>query len=58
MAADGRMVDVGQGTIPFGRILAQRDQAGIRHCFVEHDEPADPFASIAASYAWLRGLRF
>jgi sugar phosphate isomerase/epimerase len=58
MSADGRMVDVGSGRIPFARIFAQQKTAGIRHFFVEHDEPADPFASIAASYAYLRGLRF
>jgi sugar phosphate isomerase/epimerase len=55
---DHRMVDVGAGTIDFKKILAQRDRAGIRHCFVEHDEPADPFASIRASYEYLKGLEF
>jgi sugar phosphate isomerase/epimerase len=58
MSADGRMVDVGRGRIPFARIFAQQKVAGIRHYFVEHDEPADAFASISASYAYLRGLRF
>jgi len=58
MSADGKMVDVGRGRIPFARIFAQQKAAGIRHYFVEHDEPADAFASIAASYAYLRGLRF
>jgi sugar phosphate isomerase/epimerase len=58
MSRDGKMVDVGKGTIDFRRIFADREQAGIRHFFVEHDEPANPFASIASSYAWLRGLRF
>lgn len=58
MSRDGKMVDVGKGTIDFRKIFADREQAGIRHFFVEHDEPADPFASIATSYAWLRGLRF
>ena len=58
MSADGRMVDVGRGRIPFARIFAQQKLAGIRHYFVEHDEPADPFASITASYGYLRGLRF
>jgi hypothetical protein len=49
---------VGRGRIPFARIFAQQKAAGIRHFFVEHDEPADAFASITASYAYLRGLRF
>ena len=52
------MVDVGAGAIDWAAIFAHRKQAGIKHEFVEHDEPADPFASIAASYAYLRALRF
>jgi sugar phosphate isomerase/epimerase len=50
-----RMVDVGSGTIDFRRIFARRD-AGIRHFFVEHDQPADPLASIRASFAHLKQL--
>ena len=46
-----RMVDVGQGTIDFRRIFARREQAGIRHYFVEHDDPPDPLAFARASYA-------
>ena len=51
-----RMVDVGQGTIDFRRIFARREQAGIRHYFVEHDDPPDPLAFARASYRYLRGL--
>ena len=54
--ADGKMVDVGAGAIDWRAIFAQRRQAGIRHYFVEHDEPADPFASITASYRYLSTL--
>lgn len=54
--ADGQMVDVGQGVIDFRSIFARRGQAGIRHYFVEHDEPPDPFGSIRASYDYLRRL--
>jgi len=57
-AADGRMVDVGTGSVDWAAIFAKRDEAGIRHYFVEHDEPADAFASAAASYQYLRALRF
>jgi len=56
--ASGQMVDVGQGTIDWSAIFAKRKQAGIKHEFVEHDEPGDPFASIAASYSYLKALRF
>lgn len=56
--ADGRMVDVGSGAIDWAAIFSGRKEAGIRYEFVEHDEPADPFGSLAASYAYLRALRF
>lgn len=56
--ANGTMVEVGQGAIDFGAIFARHAQAGIRHYFVEHDEPDDPFASIEASYRHLRALDF
>ena len=58
MAADGAMVDVGAGRLPFATYFAQSKQAGIQHYFVEHDEPRDPMTSIAASYQYLRGLKF
>ena len=51
-----RMADVGAGTIDWRSLFAQRRRAGIRHYFVEHDEPADPFASITASYRYLSRL--
>ena len=55
---DHRMVEVGAGKIDFKKIFAQSDQAGIKHYFVEHDEPADPFASIRASCEYLKRLEF
>jgi sugar phosphate isomerase/epimerase len=57
-APDHRMVDVGAGTIDFRRIFARREDAGIEHAFVEHDEPADALASIKASYDYLTRLTF
>jgi sugar phosphate isomerase/epimerase len=57
-APDHRMVDVGAGTIDFKKIFAHRAEAGIQHYFVEHDEPAEPFASIRASCAYLKQLEF
>jgi sugar phosphate isomerase/epimerase len=53
---DGRMVDVGDGTIDFAAILADPVAASIRHCFVEHDIPDDPFRSVAASHQVLRRI--
>ena len=55
-AADGRMVNVGAGTIDFARIVARAGSAGIRHWFIEHDEPADPLRDAAASLAAFRQL--
>jgi sugar phosphate isomerase/epimerase len=58
MAAGGAMVDVGAGQLPFGKYFAQSAKAGLRHYFVEHDEPTDPMASIDAAYRHLRALKF
>ena len=55
-APEHRMTEVGSGTIDWRRIFSHREQAGIRHYFVEHDQPADPFASIEASYRYLARL--
>jgi sugar phosphate isomerase/epimerase len=53
-----RMVDVGRGRIDFRSIFARHEQAGIRHYFVEHDEPADPLGFARRSYQFLRRLEF
>ncbi|MDP9205523.1 MAG: sugar phosphate isomerase/epimerase, partial [Gemmatimonadota bacterium] len=55
---DNQMVDVGKGKIDFRQICAQSDKAGIKHYFVEHDQPADPIATITNSYRFLHALRF
>lgn len=52
-----RMVDVGKGTIPWPRLFAERKLAGIKHYFVEHDNPPDPLASLRASFRYLRDLK-
>lgn len=56
VAEDGSMVDVGSGVIDWPAIFAHADTAGIRHFFVEHDQPADPLASIRNSYRHLSRL--
>lgn len=53
---DHDMVDVGDGVIDFAALLAEARRAGVLHAFVEHDQPADPIASVEASYAHLAGL--
>jgi len=55
---DNKMVDVGKGTINFRSIFAQSEKAGVKHYFVEHDNPADPIATLRNSYNYLRSLTF
>ena len=56
-APDYRMADVGAGAMDWRGIFALRQRAGIKHYFIEHDEPTDPWASITASYRYLNALR-
>lgn len=55
---DNKMVDVGKGTINFPAIFAQSDKAGIEHYFVEHDQPADPIATIRNSAQYLLNVTY
>ena len=55
---DNKMVDVGSGVIDFKTIFAQSDKAGIRHYFVEHDQPANPIATITNSARYLHAITF
>lgn len=57
-APEHRQVDVGAGTINFAAIFARREQAGIRHAFVEQDDPANALAMLRASYEHLARLRW
>ena len=56
MDAAGRMVDVGAGVIDFAAVAAESRRAGIRHWFVEHDEPPAPLDHARASYRALRRI--
>jgi sugar phosphate isomerase/epimerase len=58
MSRDGRIVDVGQGIIDFRSIFAQSERGGIKHYFVEHDEPPQPLADAKVCYDYLRRLTF
>ena len=55
---DKKMVDVGQGKFDFRSIFARSAKAGFKHYFVEHDQPADPIATIRNSYNYLHALRY
>lgn len=52
------MTEVGSGIIDWKKIFAQSDKAGIKHYFVEHDNPKIPLESIKKSYDYLARLRF
>lgn len=52
------MTEVGNGIVDWKRIFAKSGQAGIKHYFVEHDNPSSPFESITKSYQYLEKLRF
>jgi len=54
----GRLADVGQGTIDWKRIFAHSEKAGIKHYFVENDEPKSAFDAIKTSYDYLSKLQF
>ena len=56
--ANGTMTDVGKGEIDWKAIFAKAELGGIKHYFVEHDNPKSPFDSIQASYEYLEKLRF
>jgi sugar phosphate isomerase/epimerase len=55
-AGDGRMTDVGSGVIDWTEIFRHRERAGIRHYFVEHDDPQEPFQSVKSSLRYLSQL--
>jgi sugar phosphate isomerase/epimerase len=54
--SNGNVADVGSGRLDFAQILRQRRKAGLRHFFVEHDQPANPLQSIRTSYHYLSTL--
>jgi sugar phosphate isomerase/epimerase len=57
-ASMAEIADVGSGVIDWKRILSHSGQAGIKHFFVEHDNPKRPIESVRVSYEYLNRLRF
>lgn len=55
-APERTMRDVGAGTIDFATILEKGKAQGLKHWFIEHDNPADPIASVRASAAAMHSL--
>jgi len=54
----GRMADVGEGSVNWKRIFEQSGKAGIKHYFVENDDPKSAFDDIKISYNYLQKLTF
>ena len=52
------LADVGTGIIDWKRIFAHSEQAGIKHYFVEHDNPKNGLETARVSYEYLEKLRF
>ena len=55
---EGHLADVGQGAINWKNLFANDAKAGIRHYFVENDDPKSAFDDIKISYNYLRDLKF
>jgi sugar phosphate isomerase/epimerase len=58
MTKSGEMVDVGKGFIDFAAIFRHSAEAGLKHVFVEHDEPPAPLDDARTSYEYLRQLTY
>jgi sugar phosphate isomerase/epimerase len=52
----GEEADIGTGDVDFDTILAHAGLAGLKHGFVERDNPADPVVSLRANHDAIRPL--
>ncbi|MGX1886674.1 sugar phosphate isomerase/epimerase family protein [Streptomyces sp. NPDC055287] len=58
MAPDGDFADVGSGVLDFPAMFDVARRGGVKQWLVEHDAPADPFATALNSYTYLSRLRY
>ncbi|MDQ8704942.1 sugar phosphate isomerase/epimerase [Streptomyces sp. LHD-70] len=58
MAPDGSFTDVGSGVLDFAAMFRHAHVGGVKQWLVEHDSPADPFATARNSYGYLAALRY
>lgn len=56
--ANGTMTDVGKGVIDWKALFAKADLGGVKHYFMEFDDPKAPFESVQASYEYLEKLSY
>src|SRR5580704_4914032 len=52
------LTDAGTGVVNWKRIFAHSEQAGIKHYFVEHDNPKNSMETARVSFEYLEKLRF
>jgi hypothetical protein len=52
------ITEVGSGIMNCKQIFPRSAQAGMKHYFVEQDNPKMPMASARISYGYLKHLRF
>lgn len=57
-SSDQAMVDVGRGDIDFQALLAAGRETGVKHYFVEHDNPDDALSSVTFAYEFLSNLDY
>jgi sugar phosphate isomerase/epimerase len=55
-APEQKMMDVGAGTIDFKSLLEKARKQGLKHWYIEHDNPTDALTSVAASAAAMKKL--
>ncbi len=53
IAADGSVRDPGKGIVPFRKVIAAAEAAGVEHFYVEYDVPKDPLVTAAAARKYL-----
>lgn len=51
------IMPVGSGKINWAALFEKRNVAGIKHFYIEHDNPADPWVSLTSSIGYLKTLR-
>ena len=54
----GEMANVGAGSIDWKPLFAAAQTSGVKHFIVEHDAPKSPLEDMAASFNYVRDLRF
>jgi sugar phosphate isomerase/epimerase len=54
----GQMANVGAGSIDWKRVFAAAEKGGVKHFIVEHDAPKAPLDDMAASFNYVRDLRY